>query len=110
MMIKPPRLVAGATLGIVAPASAPANPRNVDRVIAAVERLGFKPKPARNLNKRWGFLAGTDEERAADLMEAFTDTSVAGIICLRGGYGAARLLPRLDYQAITRIQHIFISY
>jgi muramoyltetrapeptide carboxypeptidase len=110
MPTKPARLKNGDTLGVVAPASAPANPKNIDLALAALERLGFKARPATNLRKRWGFLAGTDRERADDLMEAFGDNTINGIICLRGGYGTARLLPLLDYETIQLNPKIFIGY
>jgi muramoyltetrapeptide carboxypeptidase len=109
-VIKPPRLNDGDTLGVVAPASAPANPKNIDLAMGALAKLGFKAKPATNLRKRLGFLAGSDRERAQDLMEMFADKAVKGIICFRGGYGAARLLPLLDYRAIQQNPKVFIGY
>ena len=110
MVIKPPRLKQGDTIGVVAPASAPANPANIDLGLKALKRLGFEPHPAANLRKRWGFLAGTDQERADDLMEVFADQQIKGIICFRGGYGAARLLPLLDYDVIRANPKVFIGY
>ena len=110
MAIKPARLKYGDTLGVVAPASAPALAANVELALAAIERLGFKPKPARNLRKRFGFLAGSDKERAQDLVEMFSDRRVQGIVCLRGGYGAARVLPLLDYATIRTNPKVFIGY
>src|SRR6478736_9808597 len=100
MLIRPRHLSPGDTLGIVAPASAPPDPLAIDRGVAVLEGLGFKVKLASNVRKRRGFLAGTDRERAADLMRMFTDRSVRAILCVRGGYGAARLLPLLDYRII----------
>ena len=50
---------------------------------------------------RHGYLAGTDELRARDLTDAFLDDSLAGVLCIRGGYGAHRLLPLLDIAAIA---------
>jgi muramoyltetrapeptide carboxypeptidase len=108
--IKPPRLNYGDTVGIVAPASAPPDPKAIDRSVNALERLGFKPKLAPNVHKRWGFLAGSDRERAADLMKMFTDREVNAIICMRGGYGTARLLSLLDYVKIRANPKIFIGY
>ncbi len=110
MPIIPDRLNYGDTIGIVAPASAPPDPKNIDRSIAVLERLGFKPKLAPNVRKRWGFLAGSDRERADDLMKMFTDRRVKAIVCVRGGYGSARLLPRLDYRAIRTHPKIFVGY
>ena len=110
MLIHPQHLEPGSTLGIIAPASAPPDPKNVDRAIAALEKLRFKTKLAKNVHKRLGFLAGSDRERAADVMQMFTDKKVDGIICVRGGYGTARLLPLLDYAAIKRNPKIFVGY
>jgi len=110
MPIKPDRLNYGDTIGIIAPASAPSDPKNIDRSVAVLERLGFKPKLAPNVRKRWGFLAGSDRDRASDLMKMFADRKVRAILCVRGGYGTSRLLPRLDYRIIHANPKIFIGY
>jgi muramoyltetrapeptide carboxypeptidase len=110
MPIKPHRLNEGDTVGIIAPASAPPEPKAIDHSVAGLERLGFRPKLARNVRKRWGFLAGSDRERAADLMQMFMDRKVKAIVCVRGGYGTARILPLLDYEAIRRNPKIFVGY
>jgi muramoyltetrapeptide carboxypeptidase len=108
--IKPPRLNYGDTVGIIAPASAPPDPKAIDHSVQALERLGFKAKLAPNVRRRWGFLAGNDRERAGDLMKMFLDRKVNAILCARGGYGTARLLPLLDYRKIRANPKIFIGY
>ncbi|HTL56656.1 MAG TPA: LD-carboxypeptidase [Candidatus Limnocylindrales bacterium] len=110
MPLKPDRLSYGDTIGVVAPASAPVDAKNIERGLAVLEALGFKPKPASNLRKRWGFLAGSDRDRADDLMRMFADRKVKAILCLRGGYGTARLLSMLDYSLIRSRPKIFIGY
>src|ERR1035441_3408539 len=110
MPIIPDRLTCGDTIGIIAPASAPPDPKNIDRSVAALERLGFKPKLSPNVRKRWGLLAGNGRDRASDLMKMFTDRKVKAIICVRGGYGTARLLPRLDYRVIRANPKVFLGY
>jgi muramoyltetrapeptide carboxypeptidase len=109
MLVKPARLNYGDTIGIIAPASAPPDPRTIDRSVAVLERLGFKTKLAPNVRKRWGFLAGSDRDRAGDLMKMFADRKVRAVMCVRGGYGTARLLPLLDYRAIRANAKIFIG-
>jgi muramoyltetrapeptide carboxypeptidase len=109
-LIKPPRLHPGDVVGVIAPASPPPDPKTVERVVDQVERLGFRAVLGRHVRLRHGFLAGGDRERAADLMRMFNDARVRGIICLRGGYGAARLLDRLDYAAIRRQPKVFAGY
>ena len=109
-LLKPERLCFGDTVGLVAPASAPPDPQAVDRAAAALEQFGFKPRLGQHLRARLGFLAGTDRERATDLMAMFSDKKVKAIVCLRGGYGSARLLDRLDYAVIRRQPKIFTGY
>jgi muramoyltetrapeptide carboxypeptidase len=109
-LLKPERLCFGDTVGIIAPASAPPDPKAVDRAASALEKFGFKPKLAKNVRARHGFLAGGDRERAADAMQMFADKKVKAAICLRGGYGAARILGRLDYDLIRRNPKIFAGY
>src|SRR4051812_31778355 len=108
--IKPERLSFGDIVGIVAPASPPPDPKNIDRAVATLEKLGFKAKLSRNVRQRLGFLAGDDRARAADLMAMFTDRKVKAIFCLRGGYGSARLLPLLDYEVIRKHPKILAGY
>jgi muramoyltetrapeptide carboxypeptidase len=109
-LLRPPLLNPGATLGVIAPASAPPDPKNVDRAVAVLEKIGYKIKLAPNVHKRWGYLAGADRDRASDLMRMFADKKVDAILCVRGGYGTARLLPLLDYQAIRAHAKIFVGY
>src|SRR5271156_449893 len=110
MAVKPPRLNPGDTVGVVAPASAPPDAATIDLSIAVLQRLGFRAKLASHARRRWGFLAGTDRERAADLMKMFADRAVNGIVCVRGGYGTSRLLGRLDYQVIRANPKVFVGY
>jgi muramoyltetrapeptide carboxypeptidase len=56
------------------------------------------------------YLAGTDDERAADLNDALRDPSVRGIIALRGGYGTMRILDRVDYAALARDPKCVMGY
>jgi muramoyltetrapeptide carboxypeptidase len=109
-LIKPERLRFGDTVGIITPASPPTDAGTTDQHVAALEKLGFKPRLSRNARKRLGFLAGTDEERARDLMDMFADRKVKAIFCLRGGYGSARLLRLLDYHFIKRHPKILIGF
>jgi len=56
------------------------------------------------------YLAGTDEERADDINRFFADSSIRGIVCLRGGFGAGRILPLIDYAAMSENPKIFVGY
>lgn len=107
---KPERLRFGDVVGLVAPASPLPHPETVNRYLESLEKTGFKPRLAPNALKRLGFLAGTDQERAEDLMSMFADGEVRAVFCLRGGYGSARLLPLLDYQLIRKHPKILIGF
>jgi len=110
MPLKPPHLELGDTIGLIAPASAPAKPDSIDKSFAAISQLGFVPKLGPHVRKRTGFLAGSDRDRASDLMAMFLDPHVKAILCVRGGYGSARLLPFLDYSKIRANPKIFVGY
>jgi muramoyltetrapeptide carboxypeptidase len=109
-MIKPKRISPGDTIGIVAPASPPGDPERIRYAFDLVESLGFKVKAGKNVFARNGYLAGTDSERVADLNELFADDTVDAIFCVRGGYGASRLLPMLDFDLIRANPKVLMGY
>jgi muramoyltetrapeptide carboxypeptidase len=107
---KPKRLRPGSVVGVVDPASATWDPVDVDIVVESLAALGLKAKLGTHLLDRHGYLAGRDEDRAADVMAMFTDPDVDAVHALRGGWGCARLLPHLDFDAIARNPKILLGY
>jgi len=93
---KPPRLRPGDTVAIVAPASSWENRSEILRGIAGLEAWGLTVRLGDHVNDRHGYMAGRDEDRAADLHAALSDPEVRAIVCLQGGYGTPRLIPLLD--------------
>jgi muramoyltetrapeptide carboxypeptidase len=110
LLLRPHRLAPGQTIGMVAPSAAPNDPERIRFAIDTVESLGFKVKPAAHLFDREGYLAGSDAARADDLNAMFADDGVDAIWCVRGGYGASRILPALDYALIRRKPKALIGY
>jgi len=106
----PEALQEGDAIGIVSPASAIFESEPYEIARESFEAMGLNVKFGKNIKNRYGHLAGTDEERAEELNEMFRDESVNAIIALRGGSGAARILDKLDYKAITNNPKIFIGY
>lgn len=107
---KPRALHPGATLAVVSPASA-AKPELVHRGIAHLHALGYKTVPgAHALDGGPLYYAGTVEDRVYDLHAAFADPAIDGIICTRGGWGSAELLPHLDAELIRANPKAFIGY
>jgi muramoyltetrapeptide carboxypeptidase len=109
-VIFPPPFAIGDTIGIAAPASPPEKPEIIDEAIKRFTDLGFKIKTGKSLRKRDGYLAGSDEERAADINALFADPQVKGIFAFRGGYGSCRILPLLDYASIRSNPKPFVGY
>ena len=109
--IKPPRLRHGSNIRIVAPASAP-NMVSLSRGVSLLRHLGYTVTFGRNIKSRAqrAYLSAPDEERAAELMEAFADDSVGAIFSACGGYGAMRILPHLDYDKIRDHPKILVGY
>lgn len=97
---KPARLRRGDTVGLIEPASASDEPFQIELVEEAVVAMGLKPKRAPHILDRYGYLAGRDKDRAADVNAMFADTEVKAIFAVRGGWGSARLLPYLDWEII----------
>ncbi|WP_247712904.1 S66 peptidase family protein [Qipengyuania intermedia] len=104
-----PRLQAGDKVALVAPASAVAQ-AEIKRARHWVSSMGLVPQFGANAEAQYGYLAGTDAQRAADLNAAFSDQDVRGIFAIRGGYGAARILPLLDWPTIRANPKLFIGY
>ena len=108
--IIPQRLQPGDTIGIVSPASAIFETEPYEIARETFEAMGLNVKFGQFTKSRYGHLAGTDEQRAAELMDMFRDDSVKAIIALRGGAGSARILDKLDYRVIKKNPKIFIGY
>ncbi|MBI4911627.1 MAG: LD-carboxypeptidase [Acidobacteria bacterium] len=109
-ILKPRRLAPGATVGLVSPASATFVTEELEIVKETVQALGLKPKLGAHVLDRYGYLAGRDEDRAADINAMFRDPSVDAVLCVRGGWGCNRILPLLDYAAIAAHPKILLGY
>ena len=106
----PVALLRGQTVGIISPSAASADRMEYTFAKEAMEAMGLKVKVGSNFKNRFGHLAGTDEERAADFNAMFTDPEVKAIICLRGGSGAARILPLIDYEQVKANPKPLLGY
>ncbi|MCL1472656.1 S66 peptidase family protein [Argonema antarcticum] len=108
-IIKPPNLKVGDTVGLINPAS-PTPPEDIEEVKQTLTDLGLKFKLGAHLLDRYGYLAGKDIDRAADVNAMFADSSVKAIIAGRGGWGCNRILPLLDYKLIRNNPKIIMGY
>lgn len=108
-LIKPKNLNQGDTICIIAP-SGEVDEQKILKAKQYFENKGFKVKLGSNITKQKNYLAGEDQERLNDLENAFIDKSVNAIICARGGYGAIRLINKIDYNLIKNNPKIFCGY
>ncbi|MEO7085973.1 MAG: LD-carboxypeptidase [Gemmatimonadaceae bacterium] len=98
-MRAPPILTAGSRIALIAPSGLLRDAGDVDRAITSVRRMGWEAVVGDHVLEREGYLAGGDSSRLADLNRFSRDESIDGIWCIRGGYGATRLLDGIDYDA-----------
>lgn len=109
-IIKPPLLKDGDTIGILATSGAMEDDTSLKRAVTFFENKGYKVKLSDNVYSKNRYLAGSDSERLDALHKMFSDKSVNAIICLRGGYGAIRLINKIDYDLIRQNPKIFCGY
>ncbi|MFH0869701.1 MAG: S66 peptidase family protein [archaeon] len=111
-MIKPAPIEKGDMLAIIAPSSGSGSlfTHRVKNGIGALKALGFRIKIFPTLSKFKDDDAGTPEERAADVNDAFEDNDVKGIICSIGGLAANSILDLVDYKLIARHPKVFCGY
>jgi muramoyltetrapeptide carboxypeptidase len=99
----------GDTIGIATPAS-PVDEDVLEAGEALVRALGFEPRRGLSLLARDGYLAGSDEARAAELSALVGDPDVHAVLCARGGYGSQRILERLDAAAFRKAGKPVVGY
>lgn len=105
-----PKLRDGSRVAVVSPASA----AKAELVEAGMERLqhfGYQPVLMPHALARGPlYYAGTAEQRARDVHAAFADPGIEGVLCTRGGWGSAELLPRLDLSVVRANPKVFAGY
>ena len=109
IMQKPPALLVGDTIAFCAPSGFLDSVR-MSLAKTRLEEKGFYIVHEDSIYRRWGYLAGTDVQRASELMSYFKDKSVRAIFPGTGGYGSTRILSMLDYDIIKSNPKIFIGF
>lgn len=108
--LKPSRLRPGDRVALVAPATVAYDRLRVQLAVETLESMGLEVDVGKHVLDRFGYLAGTDKDRAADLNRAFAAPDIKAVFPLTGGWGASRLLPLLDYRSIARNPKILLGY
>ena len=107
--IKPNRLKSGDTIGLIAPAGYISDDA-LKESIENIESLGFKTYYTDRIKSKYGYLAGSDQNRADDINHMFNNDNVDGIFCVRGGYGVGRLLRLINYDSIKANPKVLVGY
>lgn len=109
-LIKPQKLKKGDTIGILATAGAVEEKENVLRAKKFFENSGYKVVLSENVFDEFRYLSGTDENKIEEMHKFFSNPEINAIICMRGGYGAIRLIKKMDYDLIRNNPKIFCGY
>ncbi len=109
-IIRPRALRPGDTVGLITPSTYVTDPDRLELVRRTIAHLGLKAKWGANVGKREGYLGGSIQARIEDLHAAFADPGIKAVLCVRGGYGSAMLLDRIDFGLIRRNPKIFVGY
>lgn len=109
-LVRPPMLRPGDTVGLITPGTYVSDPDRLALAARTIEYFGLRMKLGRRVGKRLGYLGGTDEERLDDLHDMFRDPEVKAVFAIRGGYGSAHLLDRIDYGLLRKNPKIFLGY
>jgi len=105
----PSLLKPGDTVALIAPGSSIPDDK-IEKAMTNLKSLGLKPRLGKFIREKYGYTAGKDHERIADIHWAFADDDIDAVWCVRGGYGCTRLLPYLDYKLIKKHPKILIGY
>ncbi|MGZ3865046.1 MAG: S66 peptidase family protein [Bacteroidia bacterium] len=109
-VIKPKALKAGDTVAITSPAGAVWDETQVEKFTGIIEGLGFKVKHGQTLKEKHGYFAGKDELRAKELSDFFSDKEVSAIFCMKGGWGCARILDKINYELIKKNPKVIMGF
>lgn len=108
--IKPKGLIKGDLIGITSPAGSIWNKAHISKIQGILENLGFRTTVGKTCYEQDGFLAGSDQMRASELMEMFENKSIRGILTMRGGWGCARILDLLNYDIISKNPKVIMGF
>ncbi|MBI4412282.1 MAG: LD-carboxypeptidase [Deltaproteobacteria bacterium] len=107
--MKPRTLKPGDTIGIAA-SSSPFDAEAFHQGVKTLESLGFKVYYRKDIFDKKHYLAGSDERRAAELLELIQNPDIKAIFFARGGYGMVRILPFLDRVHFEKNPKIVLGY
>lgn len=109
-LVKPKALKAGDRVGLIAPATSVTDPDDIAKAIEAIKFLGLEPVLGKFVLAGSAYKTRSVSERLSDLHGFFADNTIAGVFAIRGGYGSATLLDKIDYDLLKKNPKVFIGY
>lgn len=110
--LKVHRIKKGDTIGLICPSSY-LRPNQEERITKACEillHLGYNVKFGKTRYLKDGYLAGSDQERIEDIERMFLDKDVQAVLCIKGGFGASRIVDKINYELIKENPKLFIGF
>lgn len=107
--IQPPFLKNGDEVAIISPSWA-IDESKINSAVSFLEGWGLKVRTGKNVLKKSGPFAGTDEERLYDLQKAADDRNIKAVICSRGGYGILKIINRIKLQKLNESPKWFVGF
>ena len=104
--ILPPPLKPGDLLRVIAPSGALREFEAFERGLEIWRSHGYRVETSPRIDDKWGYLAGTDENRRQQLAAAWQDPECRGILCSRGGFGSTRILEDWNWQQNTATSQV----
>jgi muramoyltetrapeptide carboxypeptidase len=107
--LKPRAVRKGDCIAVAAPGFA-VDPARLESGAERLRAAGFRVCWRPDVLAQEGYLAGSDARRAAELMQWIRDDGVAAIVCARGGWGAQRVLARLDAARVREARKPLVGF
>ncbi|MET8259660.1 LD-carboxypeptidase [Micromonospora sp. NPDC005205] len=108
-VVRAPALAPGDRVRVVSPGSTP-DPTNMARGIEILRSWGLEVELGRHVFTKYGYLAGTDAQRLADLNAALTDPGIRAVFAARGGYGTQRIVDQIDVSVLRRDPRVVVGF
>jgi muramoyltetrapeptide carboxypeptidase len=107
--IQPPFLNKGDEVAIISPSWA-IGEDSITNAVTFLEGWGLKVRTGRNVLKKSGPFAGTDDERLADLTDMTGNSRIRAVFCSRGGYGLSRIINRIDFSPLLNSPKWYVGF
>ena len=109
-LLKPKALTKGDKVAFICPAGLNYDKTVFEDIEEGIAKLGLKPHFGKSVYSKYGYFSADDKTRASEVNQMFGDDNIQGVICMRGGWGSARLFEHLDYDLIRENPKVFSGF